>query len=54
VQENGVRANNLWRAVLDAEKTVIEDVRFDEDQGCVVVHVRPVAAGSVRAGLPRV
>jgi len=50
VQENGVRANNLWRAVLDAEKTVIEDVRFDEDQGCVVVHVRPVARQRGRCG----
>jgi len=38
-----VRANSLWRAVLGAEKTVIEDVRFDERQGCVVVHVPPVA-----------
>jgi len=45
-----VRANSLWRAVLGAEKTVIEDVRFDEDQGCVVVHVRPVARQRGRCG----
>jgi len=50
VQENGVRANSLWRAVLGAEETVIEDVRFDEDQGCVVVHVRPVARQGGRCG----
>lgn len=45
-----MRANSLWRAVLGAEKTVIEDVRFDEDQGCVVVHVRPVARQRGRCG----
>jgi len=45
-----VRANSLWGAVLGVEKTVVEDVEFDEDQGCVVVHVRPVARQRGRCG----
>jgi hypothetical protein len=28
-QENGVRADSLWRAVLGVEKTVIEEVTFE-------------------------
>jgi len=50
VQENGVRADSLWRAVLGVEKTVIEDVWFDEDEWVVVVSVRPVARERGRCG----
>ena len=35
-QENGVRDVSLWRCVLGIEKTVIEQVEFDEDAGAVV------------------
>jgi transposase len=50
VQENGVRADSLWRAVLGVDKTVIEDVWFDEDAQIVVVSVRPVARERGRCG----
>ena len=30
----------LWRALLGVEKTVVEDVEFDEDEGVLVAHVR--------------
>jgi transposase len=45
-----VRADSLWRAVLGVEKTVIEDVWFDEDEQVVVVSVRPVARLRGRCG----
>ena len=31
----------LWRAVLGVEKTVVEDVEFDEVEQVLVAHVRP-------------
>ncbi len=45
-----MRADSLWRAVLGVEKTVIEEVWFDEDQEVVVVAVRPVARERGRCG----
>ena len=33
----------LWRALLGVEKTVVEDLEFDEDSELLVVHVRPRA-----------
>ena len=48
-----MRENSLWRALLGVEKTVIEAVEYDDDQGgeeCVVVHVRPVARSRNRCG----
>jgi len=33
VRENGVRANSLWRAVLGAEKTVIEECASTKTRG---------------------
>jgi transposase len=36
---------------LGVEKTVIEDVEFDEEAGLVVVHVRPVRASKGRCGI---
>jgi len=46
-----VRAATLWRAVVGVDKTVIEDVDFDQEQGVVVVSVRPTARGRGRCGL---
>ena len=40
----------LWRALLGVEKTVIEDIEFDEDAEVVVVHVRPRRASKGRCG----
>jgi transposase len=45
-----VRDDSLWRAVLGVEKTVIEDVWFDEDEQVVIVSVRPVARQRGRCG----
>ena len=45
-----MRGNILLRAVLGVEKTVVEDVKFDEDEGVVVVSVRPVARQRGRCG----
>ena len=40
----------LWRALLGVEKTVIEDLEFDEDEGVVVAHVRPTRRAVARCG----
>ena len=40
----------LWRALLGVEKTVIEDIEFDEDAEVVVAHVRPRRASKGRCG----
>lgn len=45
-----MRNASLWRALLGVEKTVIEDVEYDEDAGLVIVHVRPQRAGRGRCG----
>jgi transposase len=50
VQENGVRADSLWRAVFGVEETVIEDVEFDPDVNEIVVSVRPTARRRGRCG----
>lgn len=40
----------LWRALLGVEKTVVEDIDFDEDEQLLVVHVRPRARARGRCG----
>lgn len=45
-----MRNASLWRALLGVEKTVIEDVEYDEDAEFVIVHVRPQRAGRGRCG----
>jgi transposase len=49
--ENGVRNASLWRALLGVEKTVIEDLEFDEEAEVVVAHVRPTRASKGRCGV---
>ena len=39
----------LWRALLGVEKTVVEEVEFDEDEQLLVAHVRPRARARSRA-----
>lgn len=39
----------LWRALLGVEKTVVEDIEFDEDEELLVAHVRPRARARSRA-----
>jgi transposase len=45
-----VRNASLWRALLGVEKTVVEDIEFDEDAQIVVAHVRPARASKGRCG----
>lgn len=45
-----MRNASLWRALLGVEKTVIEDVEFDEEAEVVVAHVRPAGSGRGRCG----
>jgi transposase len=45
-----VRTASLWRALLGVEKTVVEEIEFDEDEELVVAHVRPVRASKGRCG----
>ena len=40
----------LWRALLGVEKTVVESVEFDEDDGIVVASVRPTRRAAGRCG----
>lgn len=40
----------LWRALLGVEKTVVEDVEFDEDEQLLVAHVRPRKRARGRCG----
>lgn len=39
----------LWRALLGVEKTVVEDIEFDDDEQLLVAHVRPRARARTRA-----
>lgn len=40
----------LWRALLGVEKTVVEDIWFDEDEGVFVACVRPRRRARGRCG----
>jgi transposase len=45
-----VRSATLWCALLGVEKTVVESLEFDEDEGVLVVHVRPTRRVAGRCG----
>jgi transposase len=45
-----VQNATLWRALLGVEKTVVEDVEFDEDELVLVAHVRPTRRARGRCG----
>lgn len=45
-----MRNVSLWGALLGVEKTVIEEVEYDEDAELVVVHVRPARSRHGRCG----
>lgn len=47
---NDVREVRLWRELLGVERTVIEDVEFDQDGGCVIARVRPKRGARGRCG----
>jgi transposase len=45
-----VRNASLWAALLGVEKTVIEGIDFDEEEGVLVAHVRPRRPARGRCG----
>jgi transposase len=45
-----VRNASVWRALLGVEKTVVEGLEFDQDQGVLVARVRPTAGARGRCG----
>jgi transposase len=45
-----VQNATLWRALLGVEKSVVEDIEFDEDNQFVVAHVRPRKRAGGRCG----
>ena len=47
---NGVQNATLWRALLGVEKTVIEGVEYDEDEGVLLARVRPTGRAASRCG----
>lgn len=46
-----MRDASLWRALLGVEKTVIEDLEYDEDAEVLVAHVRPTSRSRSRCGV---
>jgi transposase len=46
-----VRDARVWHAVLGVEKTVVEDVEFDELDQVLVVRVRPARGAAGRCGV---
>lgn len=46
-----MRDASLWQEMLGVEKTVVEDIHFDEEQGLLVAHVRPTARQRGRCGI---
>ena len=46
-----MRDVSLWRCLLGVEKTVVEQVVFDEDVELLVLHVRPTARQRSRCGI---
>jgi transposase len=44
-----VQNATLWRALLGVEKTVVEDVEFEQDELRLIAHVRPRARARARA-----
>jgi len=43
-----VQNATLWRALLGVEKTVVEDIEFDQDEQLLVAHVPPRARARAR------
>ena len=45
-----MRFAKLWQRLLGVERTVVENVEFDEDEGALVAHVRPRKGATRRCG----
>ncbi|MGH2500000.1 MAG: transposase family protein, partial [Candidatus Limnocylindria bacterium] len=48
-----MRKPTLWRGVFGVEHSVIEDVRFDEEEGVLIASVRPKRRERGRCGICR-
>lgn len=48
---NDVRSGRVWAGLLGVEKTVVERVEFDEQQGVLVVRARPARGRRYRCGV---
>lgn len=48
-----MRNSRLWAGLLGVQKTVIERVEFDPDQGVVIASVRPIRSQQQRCGVCR-
>jgi transposase len=46
-----VRFAKVWQRLLGVERTVVEDVVFDDDGGAIVAHVRPRKGATRRCGV---
>ena len=46
-----MRNSRLWRMLLGVEKTVVEDIDFDEETGVLVASVRPTGSMRNRCGV---
>lgn len=46
-----MRNSRLWRTLLGVEKTVVEDIEFDDERGVLVAAVRPTGSMKSRCGL---
>ena len=45
-----MRNARLWRALLGVEKTVVEEIDFDEGEQVLIAHVRPTRSAVSRCG----
>jgi len=45
-----VRSARIWRQLLGVERTVVEEIEFDEEAGLLVAHVRPRKGAARRCG----
>jgi transposase len=48
-----VRKASVWARLLGVERTVFEQIEFDDEEDLVICHVRPVKAGRQRCGICR-
>lgn len=48
-----MRGGSVWAQLLGVEKTIVDEVEFDEDQEVLVAHVRPKAKERSRCGACR-
>ena len=48
-----MRNGRLWASLLGVEKTIVDRVELDEEQGLLIAHVRPARGQQRRCGVCR-